>query len=122
VTFDDFARRTAEVYRGTLAFLGVPDDGRSDFDVVNRSKRTRSRLLGRLLLNPPRLLAPIRSLALRTSPLGRLWRALTALNTAPAQRRPLQPAFRRELAAVFRDDVALLSKLVGRDFNGWLVG
>ena len=120
IAFDEFVADTAASYREALSFLGVPDDGRRAFPPVNESKRNRFELLGRSLLNPPGVFAPLRRLALRTPVVSHAWNALVRLNTAPARRAPLRPAFARELADVFREDVKLLSRLVGRDFTHWL--
>jgi hypothetical protein len=39
--------------------------------------------------------------------------------TVKERREPLAPAFRAELVEVFRDDVALLGRLMGRDLSQW---
>ena len=40
--FDDLARDPRQVYTETLRFLGVPDDGRTDFPRMNRNRNLRS--------------------------------------------------------------------------------
>jgi hypothetical protein len=44
---------------------------------------------------------------------------LVALNTSRERRAPLSPDLRAELVATFRDEVALLSQLLGRDLSHW---
>jgi hypothetical protein len=41
------------------------------------------------------------------------------LNTVRARRQPLSPEFRAELVETFRDEVALLSRLMNRDLSHW---
>ncbi len=40
--------------------------------------------------------------------------------TMNERREPLSPAFRAELVEVFRDEVALLGRLLGRDLSHWV--
>jgi hypothetical protein len=42
-----------------------------------------------------------------------------ALNTVRERRPPLSPALRAELVEAFRDEVALLSRLLNRDLSHW---
>ncbi len=67
ILFEDFVSDTALVYEDVLAFLNLPSDGREDFPRVRANRRHRARWLGRLLLNPPRALAPARRL-IRATP------------------------------------------------------
>jgi len=47
-------------------------------------------------------------------------RKLVALNTVKEGRQPLSPAFRAELVTAFRDEVAHLGRLLGRDLSHWV--
>lgn len=123
ILYDELRDDAGAVYRRTLAFLGLPDDGRSDFPVVNPHKGARWGWLNRLLHRPPRwALALLRRLA--GGPLhdavvalhGRLKR----LNSQRRERAALPPAFRRELAAELRPQVEKLERLLGRDLSHWL--
>lgn len=122
IRFDALRADPGAVYRQTLAFLGLDDDGRSDFPVVNGAHRRRYPALARLLLNPP---APLRA------PLWRLRKTLRsariplveALRERQRQdmvRAPLSPALRAELASHFADDIRLLERLLGWDLSDWL--
>jgi hypothetical protein len=44
---------------------------------------------------------------------------LVALNTVRERRPSLPPRLRAELVASFRDEVALLAQLMGRDLSHW---
>lgn len=120
VFFEDFVRDTKRVYAQILDFLGVPNDGRRAFPRFNENRRNRSRLLGRILLNPPRGLDGLKRAAQRLPVARDVWRMLTRLNTAPAARRALRPAFRAELVEEFREDILKLSSLLRRDLQNWL--
>jgi hypothetical protein len=116
---EDFARDPRGTYEAVLAFLGVPTDGRTHFPRVNENKE-----VVHPFLQPP--LKLLISLAMRLKRLlgvekrfGLLRGALSA-NSRPASRAPLPEALRRELADLYRQDVAKLSGLTGRDLSGWL--
>ena len=47
-------------------------------------------------------------------------RKLVALNTVTERRPPLSPEFRTELVETFRDEVALLGRLLDRDLSHWV--
>ena len=121
IVFDDLRADPGAVYRKTLAFLGVAADGKDVFPVVNARKTNAWPALARLLKRPP---APIRSLKLaakrafpaQTKAIGSV---VHGLNQRPQQRRPLAEPVRREMAAAFEDDVALLGELLNRDLSHW---
>jgi hypothetical protein len=126
VFFEDFTSDTVTTYRQVLAFLGLPDDGRTVFKQKNRQHGFRSAFwqdvysgamfgpLGRLLVAPPRQLARLARLA---QPLRqRLKRRNTLDVTLPA----FDPALADRLRAFFREDVEHLSRLLQRDLSHWL--
>lgn len=124
--FDDFASEPLRVYRQVLEFLGVEYDGRTDFGSKLPSRRYRWRFVQRLLWSPPK---PVRGMLedalLRAKQKKRpgkrsLLKRLARWNTIDAVPAPLAPEFLAELRATFRDDVALLGRLLGRDLSGWL--
>jgi hypothetical protein len=112
--FDDLARDPATEYRATLRFLGLPDDGRSHFPVVNPNRRIRLRSLARALAWGSRLK---RRLGVRAS--LRLWAAFSPLVSTQSPRPPVSDALREELIDYFARDVALLSTLISRDLTHW---
>jgi hypothetical protein len=115
IVFDDLKKHPRRVYQDTLRFLQLPDDGRTEFPVRNVFQQPR---LG-LMRDSAILLAAVR----RRIPIRRglgIMRGVTRLTSKPGVRPPLAPDFHRELADYFRDDVALLGKLLDRDFSDWL--
>ena len=122
VLYDDFAADTRAVYQDVLRFLGVEDDGRTDFPRINASKVNRSRWLAAMTLQTPRsIMRPVAAVKekLGIKSLG-IGRALIWLNRREARRKPLPPELRRELIEAFRDDVELLSRIMNRDLSHWL--
>jgi hypothetical protein len=119
VLFEDFVADARRAYEDVLAFLRVPSDGRTDFPRVRSTRRHRLAPLGRLLVNPPRGLAPVRRFALAAPVLRGLWESVTRLNTVEYERERLRPGFRSELVEAFREDVERLSRLLGRDLAHW---
>lgn len=122
IVFDDFRADAGAVYRETLDFLDVPDDGRQDFPRINENKMHRAETLARITQRPPRPLvhaATAVKRTLRVRKLGVLQR-LRERNRVTAQRERISPGLERELKEYFRDDVARLGALLGRDLGHWI--
>lgn len=111
---DDLRADPQQLYRKTLAFLDVTDDGRDEFPVVNAAARTRWPSVSRAMRRASQLRG-----ALGMHGDWGLMAALRRLNSSAAPRPPLSPAMTRTLRDHFADDVALLSKLLGRDLCHW---
>lgn len=124
IVFDDFAANPRAVYRDLLAFLGLPDDGRDSFERINEAKQPRSAWLGRLIARgkPGAVALALRLRATTGCNLLPLMKRASSINETKADKRALPPGLRRELAETFRDDVRLLSELLGRNFDHWLNG
>jgi hypothetical protein len=124
--YDDLVADPPRVYRRALEFLGLEDDGRTEFARKLPSRRYRYRLLQRLLYSPPK---PARGLLERAHVRAKqnkrpgkksLVKRLMRWNTIEARPAPLPAAFRAELRATLAEDVELLGKLLGRDLSHWL--
>lgn len=121
ILYDDFAEDSLSVFRQTLDFLGLPDDGRRSLPRINEHRRVRSRLLLAFAKNPPvRMVQAVdllkRAFGIeRLGLIDRLWRS----QLVPASRPPLSPDLRRELLATFSDDIDLLGELLERDLGHW---
>lgn len=110
--YEDFAKDPASTYRDLLRWLDLPDDDRVEFPRLNPREHRRF----------PRLESRLQWLRQQRHKLGLpggfgIHALIERFNRTG--RKPLRPAFERELKAYFRDDVALLSKLVGRDLRHW---
>lgn len=123
ILYDDFAASPQSVYDDVIRFLEIPHDGRTEFPRINEGKRARLSWLRDFYRKPP---PPLRSAfrglkrAVGGGGLSAVTRRIVALNTVKERRPPLSPAFRAELVAEFRDEVALLSRLLNRDLSHWV--
>jgi hypothetical protein len=123
ILYDDFAASPQSVYDEVIDFLEVPHDGRTEFPRINENKRARSDWLRYFYRKPPPVLRrAIRSLkqAVGSEPISAIKRTMVDLNTVKDRRPPLSPEFRAELVETFRDEVALLSRLLNRDLRHWV--
>ncbi len=122
IPIDDLREDAGAVYRRVLRFLDVPDDGRTSFPAVNQNKAHRARAVARLTQRPPRPLVQAVGGVKRVIGVERLGALdrVRARNRVVRGRGSIDPAFRSELAAYFRDDVARLEELLGRDLSAWL--
>jgi hypothetical protein len=123
ILYDDFAASPQAVYDEVIAFLGIPHDRRTEFPRINESKRARLVWLRDFYRKPP---APLRSAfrglkrVVGSKGLSTLAHKVVDLNTVTERRADLSPAFRAELVATFRDEVALLARLLNRDLSHWV--
>ena len=116
---DDLRDDAGATYRAVLAFLGLPDDGRTEFPVWNSAKEVRVRWL------QPAISAARKSERVVKAKLGRppvnsaLLRKVHQLNRTTRTRPPVDPALRAEIDAYFADDVSRLARVTGLDLSGW---
>lgn len=123
ILFDDFAASPKQIYDEVIEFLEIPHDDRREFPRINESKRARSAWLRRFSRKPPPALHnAFRSLKQAVGPelIGAVKEKIVSLNTVKENRPPLSPEFRAELVETFRDEVALLSRLLNRDLSHWV--
>ncbi|MFL5402228.1 MAG: sulfotransferase domain-containing protein [Gemmatimonadales bacterium] len=123
ILYDDFAASPGQVYDELIEFLEIPHDGRTEFPRINESKRARLAWLRRFARKPPPGLRRVfRSLkqALGEEEISAVQKKIADLNTVKERRPPLSATLRAELVEAFRDEVALLSRLLDRDLSGWV--
>jgi hypothetical protein len=133
--FDDLAKDPVGQYRRLFAFLGLDDDGRSDFGANRESKGVKLIWLQRLLMRPPR--RAIKVLASQNyqdrfdvdkppKPIAErvlnLRKHLLEWNQAPSRRPDMNAVLLADMKDKFRDDVALLSRVIDRDLSHWIDG
>jgi len=119
VVADDAAADPVAAYRHLLAFLGLPDDGRTRFSRKNAHREFRHAWIQTWISNPPRLVAAwLEARQRRGAPrpewVRDLRRKLKRWNTRRARRAPLAPAMRRQLERELGEEIARLEALVGR--------
>ena len=115
--FEEFIADPVAGYRQALAFLGLGDDRSlesSDFEVVNASRKLRSKRMRHLLARPPEL--PRRIIS-RTVPAG-VRKSLHAwakrANVREAARPEMPAATRQRLQDLFAPEVDRVEALLGR--------
>lgn len=124
IIYDDFKHDTRRVYAEVLDFLGVPNDGRTDFNVINSSHAFRIKALGVLLWRKPMILRKTWSVFKTLFGLDeRVGQAvgnwLHGKNTVTRPRRPLSAEMKARLVKEFSDDISKLEALIGRDLSHW---
>ena len=113
--YDDIRQRPSEVFREVCGFLAI-DDQVAPQSVERRVKDKDTPVI------PPaarRALAPLKELV-RPYRQTRPFVAVRSLFARTLRYPPLTPALRERLAALYAEDVAGLSKLLGRDLSMWL--
>lgn len=122
ILYDDFAASPGSVYDEVIDFLEIPHDNRTKFPRINDNKRARVAWLRDFLRKPPPPLRDTYRSVKRTvggKRMDAIKSGIVARNTVKGRRPPLSPEFRAELVETFRDEVALLSRLLGRDLSHW---
>ncbi len=108
--FRDWSRDPRQTYLEILRFVGLPDDGRTDFPKINEAKHQRARWLAGLLIKPPQLLRPLARLLKRLpgKPVDKLVGMGLRLNRRPGYLGETSEALRDEIRAYYAADNALL--------------
>lgn len=115
VVLDDLRQDPAREYRKILAFLGLPDDGRLLFPVVNEGRSVLP-----LVSKVARFIGFVKA-ALGIRARFGLNDAFVRIGSGPRKsNKELSPEFEGELRAYFSDDVRLLSAIAHRDFSDWI--
>jgi hypothetical protein len=112
----DWVENPRRAYVEILAFLGVEDDGRTDFPRVNEAHRHRIKSVVKLVQDPPasvkRLVDAGRRLTGRDG-LG-LGKLLYRLNRKPGRVAEIDAAMRAEIKAHYAEDAKLLQPRLWR--------
>ncbi|QDV63123.1 sulfotransferase family protein [Crateriforma conspicua] len=119
--FDDLKKDTGAVYQQTLEFLGLTDDGRSEFPRVNPARTYRSHAIGRLYQTPPKWLEPAMKRVRHwyASLPGNKKDMLAGMMAKKEARAPLREEFATHLRDIFRTDVEKLEVMLSRDLAHW---
>nr|WP_294168560.1 sulfotransferase [uncultured Sphingomonas sp.] len=139
VVFDDLAADPAEEYAKVLRFLGLPDDGRTDFSTARAGYAYRIGWLQRLLKRPPVLTRrALAGSAMREhlkapdeggskpkagkqpSRVMRARKRLLRWNRVPARKTQVPPEIVAEFQWLYAGEVEKLERLLGRKLSHWL--
>jgi hypothetical protein len=133
--FDDLVSDPESVYREMLEFLELPYCPRPDFAARRTSCGYRIGALQRLLKRPPKIARGVlagEKFRQRFKPVGEereglmvkqilgIRRRLLDWNSVEASPNPVPPALCNLIRAELGEDVARLSRLLGRDLDHWL--
>lgn len=116
VLMDDLRENSLCEYQRVMQFLGVPYDGRDQFEIFNKAKRHRNKFLNYTIS----IIAQLQLHKYLWQPGTGLLKKIQVFNERPYISEPMHPKFKKELIEVFRKDVVLLSELIGRDLSHWL--
>ena len=121
VLFNDFHSNPRATYLDVLTFLGLRDDGRTDFPRVNARKTQRSARIASLMFSPPPLLRSIWRGAKAVVGPGIIHLANRVLqwNSATTGLVPMPTTFKRHLTKILKEDMVKLEELIGRDLGDW---
>lgn len=115
VFLEDLQKDPKATYRGILGFLGVADDGRESFPVVNASARSRWPAVTELLKRVDLL-----RWKLNVPPLGTgLLSAVARTNRVAFKRPRIREGFKRELLDYFEGEIRDLESITGRNLEHW---
>jgi hypothetical protein len=122
VVFDDFIANPRRVYEQLLEFLGVDDDGRTEFKAKRGNAGYRSHVLQQFVMNPPPWAFRLIQLsnAKTFSRLKGLRKRIKKFNKATEKEQALSDSMRATLRQYYRDDVEKLSGLLDRDLTYWV--
>jgi hypothetical protein len=118
ICFRDWIANPRSTYLEILEFLGLEDDGRTEFLPINQGMTYRSRDLARFILYPPNLVRSIVQLAKTLT--GSLGRSLerkarkTGLQTTIGYRQEISPELRDEVRRYYAEDNRLLEERLRR--------
>lgn len=120
IFFDDLRSNARKVYLHALTFLGVPDDGRSDFISYNSAKKWKNSSYGTLIRKMSKSVAQLKHVKglLPKRSFG-IIDYLIKTNLVQAPRPPIDEAFRQNLASYYLEDMHLLERLTERDLSSW---
>lgn len=118
--FEQWTADSRRTYLEILDFLGLDDDGRTDFPPVNEARGYKYKWLGRLIARPPRIAQVavnlVKTLTGREA-LG-LGAKASHLIAASASKTRLGPGLRDEIRHYYRDDERLLRSLLDTHQGG----
>lgn len=137
VVHDDLQTDPAAVYRDVLKFLDLPPHDLVDASPHRTGRGFKYGWLQRMLMRPPvitRKLLAGGAYGRRFDKIERVGKAksrglqivqgtrkrLLKWNEAEARTVPLSPELRQEFRTLFREDIAHLGQIVGRDLGHWL--
>jgi hypothetical protein len=117
IFYEDFHRKTRQVYRSVISFLDLPDDDRHEFP-LQESKRAPSPIVRSVMRAP---LARRFYTGVKNKLSGRIVTTVRdTVLTRSAEVASIRPIFHNRLIDEFSDDIQLLADRTGRNLDHWL--
>jgi hypothetical protein len=126
--FDDFVISPQSVYRKTLQFLELNDDGRKDFPKVNEAKLHKRSRLAKWLISPPGIWGTVHAKVRRCiattdsafiNSIESTARKLAARNSEKKSSLKFADNELKSILSELQDDIALLASLTEKDLFHW---
>jgi hypothetical protein len=118
--FHEWTSDPRRTYLQILEFLGLPDDGRTDFPRLNEAKSHGNRWLGRLIWNPPKVVSFAVELIKKVTGRARLGLGERAarLIAVKGYRTEISPELEAEIRSYYAAENAALERLVRNNHGG----
>jgi hypothetical protein len=115
VLYDDFKSDPSFQYARVIKFLGLYNDERQQFPVINANRVKKSELFDYAI----RVMSKVKSMTGINPNLG-LLSTLKNFNTKYSERQPLTEQMTMDLCSFYKSDVILLEEIIGRDLSHWI--
>lgn len=114
IRFEDWTSDPRAAYLRILEFLGLDDDGRTEFPRVNEAKSHRNEALARFIMHPPKFALKIVSLIKRLTgkPSLKLVERAAKLIEVPGYRTSTSPQLRDEIRRYYEAENRALNELL----------
>ena len=120
IIFDDFIKKTSEVYLEIQKFLDLPIHNKQSFPVINQNKDLKYEFLrkttGIIFQHKESIYKIKKKLGLKQIGISRL---IYRCNSLERKRPPLHPFVRQKVIASYKDEVNRLAELINRDLSHW---
>lgn len=116
IVFDDFIGDTQQVYKSLLHFLGLPDDERKEFPVINEGKIPRNVYIAKIFngLHRAWVASRVRFFKGKGTGLGPWIHRVISINKPS-----VDPLVRLALIDYYMEEIKILESFLGRDLAFW---
>ncbi len=115
--YEDLLENPAKLLQDIFRFLGVEDSFQPDIAEIHNKTEVAKNLTLNALLNRPNL---IKAIVKSLLPKGLRQNLATTIKQYNKGKPKLSPKIRKQLIAVYREDILKLQDLIGRDLSKWL--
>lgn len=121
INYDDFNADVRFVYKKVLQFIGLEDDGKDSFEIINANKAERYSVLGNFFSRPPKSLLHITNQLKKLLGVGSfgIIAKLRSYNTYSKPRAKISSEILSEIEDSYRGEMLLLDEKYGIRFQGF---